>query len=48
MQQINTLLDPPVNFGKVTVSTGYSDMDTVIVLTTGYGSKLPNPTIDHI
>ncbi len=44
---INILLDPVVNFGKVTVSTGYSDLDTVIVLTAGHGSKLPNPSIDN-
>ena len=42
---INTLLDPLVNFGKVTVSTGYN-LDTVIVLTSGYGTKLPNPLSD--
>ena len=42
---INTLLDPVVNFGKVTVSTGYTN-DTVIVLITGHGSRLPNPSID--
>ena len=47
MQSINTLLDPVVNFGKVTVSTGYSNLDTVIVLNAGQGSKLPNPTIDN-
>jgi UDP-N-acetylglucosamine transferase subunit ALG13 len=47
MQQIiNTLLDPVVNFGKVTVSTGYTNLDTVIVLTAGHGSKLPNPSPD--
>ncbi len=40
---INTLLDPIVNFGKVTVSTGYTSTDTTITLTTGDGSKLPNP-----
>lgn len=45
---INTLLDPIVNFGKVTVSTGYDNVFTVIVLTAGHGSKLPdpNPSID--
>jgi microcystin-dependent protein len=42
---INTLLDPVVNFGKTTVSTGYSNLDTVIVLNAGHGSKLPQ-TID--
>ena len=39
---INSLLDPVVNFGKVTVSTGYSNLDTVIVLAAGDGSKLPH------
>ncbi len=43
---INTMLDPIVNFGKVTVSTGYSSGDTLIVLNTGDGSKLPDPSID--
>ena len=46
MQPINTLLDPIVNFGKVTVSTGYTNLDTVIVLTAGHGSKLPDPSMD--
>ena len=46
MQSINTLLDPVVNFGKVTVSTGYIYTDPVIVLTAGHGDKLPNPSID--
>jgi len=39
---INILLDPVVNFGKVTVSTGYSAA-TEVTLITGDGSKLPNP-----
>ena len=43
---INTMLDPIVNFGKVTVSTGYNDTDTSITLNSGYGSKLPNPASD--
>lgn len=43
---INTLLDPVVNFGKAIVSTGYSNLDTVILLATGHGSKLPNPYTD--
>ena len=46
MQSINTLLNPVVNFGKVTVSTGYNITDTSIVLNTGHGSRLPNPSID--
>lgn len=40
---INTLLDPVINFGKVTVSTGYTSTDTEVTLITGDGSKLPNP-----
>ena len=40
------MLDPVVNFGKVTVSTGYSDTDTSIVLTSGGGSVLPDPDTD--
>ncbi len=43
---INTLLDPVVNFGKVTVSTGYTNLDPVILLATTHGSKLPDPLID--
>lgn len=48
MQQyklIQTLLDPVTNFGKVTVSTGYSSTDIIIVLDTGHGDRLPNPSI---
>jgi hypothetical protein len=41
---INSLLDPVVNFGKVTLSTGYNDLDIVIVLATNDGAKLPNPS----
>ena len=40
---INSLLDPVVNFGKVTVSTGYTSEDATIDLIPGDGSKLPNP-----
>ena len=43
---INSLLDPVVNFGKVTVWTGYNDLDIVIRLDTDDGSKLPNPATD--
>lgn len=43
---INTMLDPVVNFGKVTVSMGYNDTETSIVLNTGDGSKLPDPSVD--
>ena len=34
-------LDNAKNFAKVTVSTGYDNDDTSIVLTTGHGAKLP-------
>ncbi len=44
--KINALLDPVVNFGKVTVSTGYGSIDTVVTLITGDGTKLPNPATD--
>jgi hypothetical protein len=33
---------PIVNFGKVTVSTGYDAVATSIALTTGHGSRLPS------
>src|SRR5262245_3765004 len=36
-------LDQTVNFGKVTVSTGYNASATSIVLTTGHGARLPDP-----
>ncbi|MHA1482067.1 MAG: hypothetical protein ACTSQA_01350, partial [Candidatus Heimdallarchaeaceae archaeon] len=36
-------LDATKNFAKVEVSIGYNDTDTSIVLTTGDGSKLPDP-----
>jgi hypothetical protein len=36
-------LDPVVNFGKVTVSTGYNGTDTTIVVNTGHGTYLPAP-----
>ncbi len=35
------LLDPVINFGKVTVSIGYNASATSIVLTTGHGANLP-------
>ena len=44
---INVLLDPVVNFGKVTVSPiGYVSTDTEVTLVTGDGSKLPRPVYD--
>ena len=36
-------LDPVTNFAKVTVSTGYDDTATSIVLSSGHGAKLPDP-----
>ena len=33
---------PVTNFGKATVSTGYSSAATSIVLTTGHGSRFPS------
>ena len=33
---------PVTNFGRVTVSTGYNNSATSIVLTTGHGSRLPS------
>ncbi len=38
------LLDPVVNFGKVTVSAGYDATETSIILNTNEGSKLPDPS----
>lgn len=43
---IQTMLDAVKNFGKVTVSAGYTNLDTVIVLALGDGIRLPNPSID--
>jgi len=40
------MLDPVVNFGKVTVSTGYNDTDTTVVLTAGGGSEFPAPATE--
>jgi len=40
------MVDPVVNKGKVTVSTGYDAAATSIVLQTGDGAKLPDPTVD--
>lgn len=38
------ILDPVVNFGKVTVSIGYDDTATAITLTAGHGALLPDPS----
>jgi hypothetical protein len=39
-------MDPVKNFAKCTVSTGYSEAPTTIVLSSGQGAKLPNPAAD--
>lgn len=39
-------LDPVTNFGKVTVSTGYNAVATSIALSSGHGSRLPQPSSD--
>lgn len=41
-------LDNTKNFAKVTVSTGYSDVATEIVLTTGHGTKLPTAPFNAV
>ena len=43
---IQTMLDTAKNFGKVTLSTGYTNVDTVIVLVPGDGVRLPDPSVD--
>ena len=40
------MVDPVVNKGKVTVSTGYNNTATSIVLATGQGAELPDPVVD--
>ncbi len=40
------MVDPVVNKGKVTVSTGYNSTATSIVLATGQGAELPDPVVD--
>jgi hypothetical protein len=40
------VLDATKNFAIVTVSTGYDADDTEIVLSTGHGAKLPDPSTD--
>lgn len=42
----NLALDPVTNFGKVTVTTGYSNTDTAIALVSGHGARLPVPLTD--
>jgi hypothetical protein len=43
---IRTMFDAVKNFGKVTVSVGYTNLDTVIVLISGDGARLPSPSVD--
>lgn len=38
--------DPVINFGKVTLNTGYDQNATSVVLVSGDGAKLPNPGTD--
>lgn len=38
-------MDPVKNFVKVTVSTGYTNSSTSIVLTTGHGARLLDPAV---
>ena len=39
-------MDPVKNFGFVTVSTGYDDVATSIILSYGHGLLLPDPVVD--
>jgi hypothetical protein len=39
------IVDPYVNFGKATVSTGYNDLASTITLNIGNGSIFPDPSI---
>ncbi len=39
-------LDPTRNFAKVIVSTGYNAAATTVVLSSGEGAKLPQPSTD--
>jgi len=40
------MADPVVNSGKVTLTTGYDEIATSIVLTAGHGARLPDPVVD--
>lgn len=42
MYSIETLLDPTINFGKVTVSGGYDNIQTTINLNAGDGLRFPS------
>jgi hypothetical protein len=39
-------LDPVLNFAKCAVSVGYGSGDTTIILSGGYGVRLPDPATD--
>ena len=39
-------MDPVKNFAKVTVSGGYNESAVTIVLSSGHGAKLPDPSTD--
>ena len=41
------MVDQVANFKKVTVSTGYNNTATSIVLSTGQGAELPDPSGDN-
>lgn len=43
---MSAIIDPIVNFGKVEVSTTYDASATTVVLATGEGAKLPEPSVD--
>jgi PKD repeat protein len=43
---IDPVVDPFVNFGKATVSQGYDNLTTVIILANGNGTIFPDPSID--
>ena len=43
-QILNLALDPVVNFGKVTLATGYDGTALSVVLQTGHGTRLPDPS----
>jgi len=40
------MTDPVLNFAKCTVSTGYDNIATTVVLITGHGALLPTPATD--
>lgn len=44
MKILNLALDPVVNFGKVTLATGYDSTALSVALQTGHGTRLPDPS----